>query len=179
MCRAVFAETVPTTLESNTIMTQVTKLTREAKKTPFSRESLHHAHCIATAATISRGPLRASLLEFWGRKAEQSYFPRKNTRFSVWGRERTLLSSSKDERALWLHQGSKGVLSVLSCTWQQNRQSADKPISTIASGLTYWKQKQQEKALRGDLHQLLKMLQQGSTGWPELEPFIALAVRQK
>lgn len=179
MCRAVFAGTVPTTLESNTIMTQVTKLAWEAKKTPFCRESLHHAHGIATAATTSRGPLRTSLLEFWGRRAAQFYFPRKNTRLSVWGRERALLSSSKDKRALWLHWGSKGALSVLPCTRQQNRRSADTPISTTASGLTHCKQKQQEKALRGDLHQLLKVLQQGSTGWPGLESFIALLVRQK
>lgn len=131
--------------KSNTIMTQVAKLTWEAKKTLFWRVNLHHAHSIATAATTWRGPLRVSLLEFWGRRAAQSYFPGQNTGLSVWGRERALLSSSKDKRALWLHQGLKSVLSVLPCTWQQNRQSGDTPVSTTASGLTYWKQKQQKK----------------------------------
>lgn len=123
----------------------MTKIIWEAKKTPFCRVDLHHAHSIVTAASTSRGPLRALLLELWGRRVAQPYFPRQNTELSVRGRERALLSSSKDKRALWLHRGPKSVPSALPWTWQQNRQSGDTPLPTTVSGLTYWKQKQQKK----------------------------------
>lgn len=85
--------------KSNMIMAQVTKIIWEAKKIPFFSVDLHDAHSLVTAATTLRGPLRASLLELQGRRVAQSYFPRQNTELSVRGRERALLSSSKDPMA--------------------------------------------------------------------------------
>lgn len=110
-------------------MTQVTKLTWEAKKTPLCRVNLQCSQHCNCSHHFERSP-RALLLEFWGRRAAQSYFPRQNTGLSVWGRERALLSSSKDKRALRQCRGPKSVLSVLPWTWEQNTQSADIPLST-------------------------------------------------